>query len=358
MPEQSERNEYKMSVKYYDKIASPFIQTKALCHVEKLEELQKNKVITPVTCEIDITDGFCNNKCKHCFFETNEKYIPIIQDKKRVFGIFDELKELGVKGIEFTGGGEPLTHPDAKEIIEYACDCGFSVGLVTNGLLLDKIEDVFEKMTFVRISLDAATPETYSYAHGVDSFNQVISNIKNLISKFGGGKIGVGYLILPYNVGDIVNAAELVKGIGVRFIQYRPASLTYAVDNVIWDKAREQVKIAKKLKNDNFQVFDAGIKWSLVSEPRHYISCSTSSIVCVIKANGDIPLCVLKRNDKENIIGNIFESGSFKEVWFSQRHEDLINSINIEECRKPCKHDSYNIMYESIKNDYIHRFFI
>lgn len=67
-----------MSVKYYDKIVSPFIQTKALCHAEKLEELQKNKVIIPVTCEIDITDGFCNNKCKHCFFETNEKCQPII----------------------------------------------------------------------------------------------------------------------------------------------------------------------------------------------------------------------------------------------------------------------------------------
>ena len=47
--------------------------------------------------------------------------------------------------MEFTGGGEPLTHPDAKEIIEYACDCGFSVGLVTNGLLLDKIDEVIKK---------------------------------------------------------------------------------------------------------------------------------------------------------------------------------------------------------------------
>jgi MoaA/NifB/PqqE/SkfB family radical SAM enzyme len=272
--------------------------------------------------------------------------------------LFDELKDLGVKGVEFTGGGEPLTHPDAKEIIEYACNCGFSVGLVTNGLLLNKIEDIFENMTFVRVSLDAGTPETYNYVHGVDTFNQVIGNIKNLILKYGGDKIGVGYLILPYNVGDIVCATQVVKSIGARFIQYRPASLPYEVDNAIWNEAKEQVQIAKKSKNDDFQVFDAGIKWSLVTERRHYSVCSTSSIVCVVKANGDIPLCVLKRNEKENIIGNILESGSFKKIWFSQRHEELINAVDILNCRKPCKHDSYNIMYESIKKDYLHRFFI
>lgn len=67
---------------------------------------------------------------------------------------------------------------------------------------------------------------------------------------------------------------------------------------------------------------------------------------------------MLKRNEKENIIGNVFKDGGFKSVWFSKKHEEIINSINIKECRKPCKHDSYNIMFESIKNDYLHRNFI
>ncbi|MCF0126584.1 MAG: radical SAM protein [Clostridia bacterium] len=347
-----------MSIKYYDNIVSPFIQTKALCHIDKLKELQKNKVITPVTCEIDITDGFCNNSCKHCFFETNEKRMPIIQDKNKLFSLFDELKELGVKGIEFTGGGEPLTHPDVKEILEYACECGFNVGLVTNGLLLNTIEDVFGRLSFVRVSLDAGTSKTYSEVHGVDCFEKVINNIKRIVTKHSGEKLGLGYLILPYNTEDIVVAAELARQLGVRFIQYRPASLAYNVDNSIWEYAQEQVKKARFYKDDKFQVFDAGIKWSLVLEKRHYSCCSTSSIVCVIKANGDVPLCVLKRNDKESIIGNIYDEGGVKRVWFSDRHEDLINGVDIFKCRKPCKHDAYNIMFESIKDDYLHCNFI
>lgn len=347
-----------MNIKYYSDIVSPFVQTKSLCHINKLVELQEKDIIAPVTCEIDLTDGFCNNKCKHCFFSTNVKHNPIIMPKKNALSLLDELKKLGVKGVEFTGGGEPLTHPECVEIITYAVEKGFDVGLVTNGFLLHKLDGIIDKMTFVRVSLDAGTAETYNMVHGVDFFDVVMSNIKNIVSKYGGNKIGVGYLILPYNVEDILFAAEKVKEIGVRFIQYRPASLTYEVDEDIWKKAQECVRLAKQYANDHFQVFDAGIKWNHVVTGRHYKQCKTSSIVGVIKANGDIPLCVLKRNETDSIIGNFIREGGFINVWYSKRHEELVDAIEVEKCRKPCKHDSYNIMYESVKEDYLHRNFI
>lgn len=46
--------------------------------------------------------------------------------------IFDDRAKkkrvkLGVKGVEFTGGGEPLTHPECVEIITYAVEKGFDV---------------------------------------------------------------------------------------------------------------------------------------------------------------------------------------------------------------------------------------
>lgn len=347
-----------MSIKYYSDIVSPFVQTKALCHLNKLVELQEKNIVAPVTCEVDLTDGFCNNKCKHCFFSTNTKFEPVIMPKEQALLLIDELMELGVKGIEFTGGGEPLTHPDCVEIITYAVNKGLNVGLVTNGLLLDKLGDVVDKMKFVRVSLDAGTSETYNLVHGVDTFEKVIRNIEFIINRCGGNKIGVGYLILPYNLDDIVWAAELVKQLGARFIQYRPASLAYKVEADVWNEAQKQVKKAKEKASEVFQVFDAGIKWDHVVNERHYCTCKTSSIVGVIKANGDIPLCVLKRNEEEKVIGNFISDGGFKKVWYSQHHEYLINSININTCRKPCKHDSYNIMFEAVQEDYLHYNFI
>lgn len=177
----------------------------------------------PITCEIDLTDGFCNNRCAHCFFDTSEKNEPIYMDKEVIKNVIKELYDNGTKAVEFTGGGEPTTHPDICEILEYSVSLGLDVGLITNGLLLDKLIHVVKKLKFVRVSLDAACKETYKKVHGVDSFDKVIENIKKITSNCDFEKIGIGYLIVPDNICDIFQASFLAKQLGVRFIQYRPS---------------------------------------------------------------------------------------------------------------------------------------
>ena len=56
------------SIKIYKNLVSPFNQSKVLLHKDKFDELKQNIIASPVCCEIDLADGFCNNKCKHCFF--------------------------------------------------------------------------------------------------------------------------------------------------------------------------------------------------------------------------------------------------------------------------------------------------
>lgn len=347
-----------MSIKYYTDLVSPFVQTKILIHHSKLKQLQNEKIIPPVTCEIDLTDGFCNNKCSHCFFGTDQKANPIFIETNAVKNVIKELFENGTKAIEFSGGGEPTTHPDVLEILSYAVNLGLDVGLITNGLLLDRVENIVEKIKFIRVSLDAANEDTYNRVHGVNCFNTVLENIRKLLKITDKNRVGIGFLIVPDNVCDILDASKLANDLGVRFIQYRPASLPYQVDNEIWIKAASEVKKAI-LSNDpnQLQIFDAGVKWIHVSEKRKYLQCYTSTLVAVIKANGDIPLCVLKRNEKESIIGNIY-NGGFMSNWYSEKHLELINKINIDQCRKPCKHDSYNIVCEAMSLDMYHENFI
>src|SRR6185436_9951432 len=49
--------------------------------------------------------------------------------------ILDDCGSLGVKAIQFTGGGEPTVHPDHLLIFEYAQNMGLETSLVTNGVL-------------------------------------------------------------------------------------------------------------------------------------------------------------------------------------------------------------------------------
>lgn len=347
-----------MSIKFYTDLVSPFVQTKVFYHHNALEEVLNKKIVTPITCEIDLTDGFCNNKCKHCFFGTDKKATPIYADTNIIKELLCELSNSGTKGIEFSGGGEPTTHPNIAEIIEFALSKGLQVGLVTNGLLLHKVKHLIDKLTFLRISLDAGSANTYKIVHGVDTFDQVIKNVREIISSSDSDKLGIGFLIVPDNVGDIFDAALLALELGVRFIQYRPASLPYRVDEKVWITAANEVKkVVTFIDKEQLQVFDAGIKWYHVSNERKYSRCFTSSIVAVVKANGDIPLCVLKRNDPKFIIGNI-KDGGFLKHWFSAKHFELIDQIILSKCRKPCKHDSYNIVCESLQSDLNHKNFI
>ena len=341
----------------YDTLVSPFNQSKILLHAEKLNELKERDVVTPVCCEIDLVDGFCNNKCKHCFFGTNKKEHPVFIDTERVKSLLDELKSMGVKAVELSGGGKPTTHPDIKEIVKHAYNLGLNLGLVTNGYLLDRLEGCYSMFTFIRISLDAATAETYEQVHGVNYFDTVIANAKRVIASGCGSIMGIGYLITGSNNEDIVEAARLTRELGCRFIQYRPASLETPIPTELWHAAKDLVAETMKFKSDEFQIFDAGIKWGHIDGERKYERCTTSSLVAVVKANGDVPMCVLKRNDLDSMLGNIYYS-SFKDIFFSEHHNCIIRRNNLNLCRKPCKHDSYNIMQEAIANSYLHENFI
>lgn len=345
------------SIWFYKELVSPFNQSKIIAHKDKLIELKNSKIVAPVCCEIDLTDGFCNNKCQHCFFGTNNKNAPILIDTNRLKEILKELKEIGVKAVEFSGGGEPTTHPDIVEIIKYANHLGFDIGIVTNGYLLDKLVGCYDMFKFIRISVDAATSETYYLNHGVDYFDTVINNLKKVVESGNGYKLGVGYLITGKNNNDILKAAQLYKTIGCRFLQFRPASMENEIPKEIMMEAKKLVNQAVLESSENYQVFDAGIKWDHIFGERKYKKCTTSCLVSIIKANGDIPMCVLKRNDKDTILGNIYQQ-SFKDIFFSKLHEKVIDENDVNKCRKPCKHDSYNIMEESMNKDYLHSNFI
>lgn len=88
-------------------------------------------------------------------------------DESVIKNVLVELKDIGVKAIEFSGGGEPLTHPSAREIMKFTAELGFGIGLVTDGLLLSRILDILNLFNLIRIILYTDTKEVYCKTHGV-----------------------------------------------------------------------------------------------------------------------------------------------------------------------------------------------
>jgi hypothetical protein len=69
--------------------------------------------------------------------------------------------------VNFSGQGEPLLHKDAAAIITAARSSGLDAALTTNGVYLDagKREGILGKLSWMRVSLNAAAPATYESVH-------------------------------------------------------------------------------------------------------------------------------------------------------------------------------------------------
>jgi MoaA/NifB/PqqE/SkfB family radical SAM enzyme len=121
----------------------------------------------------------CNSRCGFCNIWRDPKLKDVPDAKFRdAERNLDDLKQLGVKAIDFTGG-EPLLNHDLPQILSSAKDKGFFVKLATNGLLYpDKAEELKGLPSRVYISLDTISPEEYTRIRGVPGFDKVLESIK------------------------------------------------------------------------------------------------------------------------------------------------------------------------------------
>ncbi|MCX5751847.1 MAG: radical SAM protein [Candidatus Saganbacteria bacterium] len=117
----------------------------------------------------------CNFCCPHCYLPGGHQAKKELSTKQ-VFSILDQLRQMGVYHIGFTGG-EALLRKDIFEILGYASCSGFRVGLLTNGYLIDeKAASKLKKIGVDRVDItfNAMSPKIFDTLTGVKgSFDKV-----------------------------------------------------------------------------------------------------------------------------------------------------------------------------------------
>ena len=277
-------------------VVGPFSEAKVFAHMDRLRSLLNGNLPPPVTVEIDLADGFCNQACPHCFFSTPAKSDPVFFPLARASTLATELRDIGVRAIEFPGGGEPTTHPHFEKMIEAFGGVDLPMGLVTNGLLFRKILPVINLFQWVRISLDAGVGDHYRRSHGSGAFDAVVGGIRKLVIARRKTKVGIGFLVTPENWSSISSAVDIARFTGVDYIQFRPAS------KVAWPTTEERDAVERTIEsvkesNTDVVVYTSQHKWSRIRSGRSFPACQTSALVGIIKADGTVPFCCLKRDE-------------------------------------------------------------
>ncbi len=128
----------------------------------------------PILCNYYVTYR-CNAACDFCdIWEKPSPYITLEQATQN----FKDLKKLGVKVIDFTGG-EPLLHKEIANLLHLAKQMGFLTTLTTNCLLYPKKADQLNGLIdMLHFSLDSPNKAEHDASRKVAAFDFVMQSIE------------------------------------------------------------------------------------------------------------------------------------------------------------------------------------
>ena len=156
--------------------------------------------------------------------------------RERAAAILESAARCGVRSIIFTGGGEPLLNTEIADFAKLCCQNGLRWGLITNGHMLSEpiASTLFAYApAFLRVSLNAGSPESYKNAYGLDErfFDKTVRNTvaAGKLAAVRGQPVGVSFA-LPSTTDDaelsairkLIHRMVAESGRGVRFVVFRP----------------------------------------------------------------------------------------------------------------------------------------
>ena len=129
----------------------------------------------------------CNAECPHCPY-TNSNIRDSYKDapymSEEIFKkIADEAGKYGAY-LRISGGGEPMLHPQAVELLTYAKKVGCKIGLITNGSAFTEKKSIALLeigVDMIEFSVDAKDKETYSIVRKGLKWERLLRNAKRMI---------------------------------------------------------------------------------------------------------------------------------------------------------------------------------
>src|SRR3990167_5837769 len=175
-----------------------FHPNRVLAWKDSGDDWEKAKSVYPIYAEIT-TSAACNHRCTFCSVDAIG-YPSILIDRDILAERMREMQSLGVKSVMFAGTGEPLLHKKINDIVRDAKGCGLEVAFTTNGTLLDKLETL-QECTWVKVSLNAWTKQTYAAVHQTKEkdWDIIWANLAGAAKRKGSCTLGVQTVLLPEN---------------------------------------------------------------------------------------------------------------------------------------------------------------
>lgn len=342
---------------------------------DKIDSLPKevDSILPPIHIRIKPTN-VCGHNCWYCAYKADNLQLGkdmVIKDyipKEKMLEIIDDIVEIGVKAVTFSGGGDPFFYPYILDMVKKLSQTSVRFASLTNGSRLQgEVAEVFAHHgTWLRVSIDGWDDESYAKYRGVKvgEFTKVMKNLENFKKLGGKCYLGISLIVDRENAAHIYEFIGRLKNIGVSSVKICPCIVSNEggenndYHQPIFDPVKESTqKAIADFSDEHFEIFDS---YHALDDKfkKEYNWCPYLQILPVIGADLNIYPCQDKAyNLDEGLVGSI-KNQRFKEFWFSDKCKFFkINPFKV--CNHHCVANEKNkILLEYLDADSEHLGFV
>lgn len=346
---------------------------KVFAHLDRIQGWRDGGKPAPITIEWDLSNR-CSLGCQGCHFAYTHTRGPLaghvkpigatsggdLADTGMVMRALGEVADAGVKGIVWTGGGEPTLHPDFDLIVQHAHALGLSQGMYTHGGHIGEARAALIKrcFTWVVVSLDRATAPAYAAYKNVSPrrFADACAGVERLAG--GGATVGVSFLLDAESWQDAPAMLALGRSLGASYTTFRPMVLFDQTAPAAPNDDRAWITEALPLLREMAAQVDVQCDPDRFLQYRDwagrpYTVCRGIRFNTTITPDGRVWVCPNRREFPGSSLGDLTKQ-SFTEIWSTHPGQ----WTDFADCRVMCRLHLMNIALDAIDQPFVHTAFV
>jgi len=307
------------------------------------------------------TTNRCDSKCQTCIrtFRSLEPPADLtLEQVKAITEQFSVLERVVLHGI-----GEPLLNREIFEIVAYLKTRAATVLFNSDAISLTAtraLRLIQSGLDEYRVSLDAATRQTYRRLRGVDQFDRVVANVRQLVQLERGRsrsapRVSLWFTASRANLDELLAFVRLAADLGVDevYVQrlvFNGLGLATAENALhgrlqrqeqeVLDQAQELARgLGVALRASGLTTPLASLKGEM-SSPRPWAGCQRPWTLSYVTANGNVlPCCIspwVARDYQALILGNALAE-PFADIWNGERYRRFRIDFESESPPDPCR---------------------
>ncbi|WP_457559290.1 radical SAM protein [Candidatus Harpocratesius sp.] len=296
-----------------------------------LNNFSFNHIYKPLNAQIELTLK-CNAQCVFCSIWHPDFQKELQEEMKtdEVKKIINDLHELGVQVVNFTGG-EPTLRSDLPELISYVKRRGMMPTVATNGLSLYKWikNSKFKDVELIMVSLDWPFPEKHDLYRGIHIFKQAIKGIRAAVLER--KTVIISMVVTKENLQYMEEMSRLAKKLGAMIEMLpceniiREQDTPHVVENItsfipdLHKYAQEIRRLVKKYPNILTDTITADIIEAGGFGYQNMLHCVSARAFLVINYKGEVVFpCkihpILRINVKKQSLYDVYHSYEAKQI--------------------------------------------